>query len=32
MVPKAALERINLDELQLVDFKKDQILEERLRK
>lgn len=32
MVPKAALKGINLDELQLIDFKKKQILEERLRK
>lgn len=32
MVPKAALKGINLEELQLTDFKQDQILEERLRK
>ncbi len=31
MVPRAALEGINLDELQLIDFKKDQILEEKLK-
>jgi len=31
MVPKAALEGINLEELQLIDFKKEQILEERLK-
>lgn len=31
MVPRAALEGINLDELQLIDFKKEQILEERLK-
>ncbi|MCJ7792718.1 MAG: glutamate formimidoyltransferase, partial [Candidatus Marinimicrobia bacterium] len=30
MVPKAALEGLNLDELQLIDFKKEQILEENL--
>jgi len=30
MVPKAALDGLNLDELQLIDFKKDQILEENL--
>ncbi|MBU3956883.1 glutamate formiminotransferase, partial [Patescibacteria group bacterium] len=32
MVPRAALEEIDLKELQLIDFKKDQILEERLKK
>lgn len=31
MVPKAALEGIDLEELQLIDFKKEQILEERLK-
>ena len=31
MVPKAALEGIDLKELQLIDFKKDQILEEKLK-
>ena len=31
MVPKAALAGINLDKLQLIDFKNEQILEERLR-
>lgn len=31
MIPKAALEGIDLDELQLIDFKKDQILEEKLK-
>lgn len=30
MVPRAALEGIDLEELQLIDFKKEQILEERL--
>ncbi|MFZ5366226.1 MAG: glutamate formimidoyltransferase [Patescibacteria group bacterium] len=30
MIPKTALARINLDELQLIDFKKEQILENRL--
>lgn len=30
MVPKAALKGINSDELQLIDFKKDQILENRI--
>lgn len=31
MVPKMALEGISLEELQLIDFKKEQILEERLK-
>jgi len=31
MVPKAALAGINLEELQLINFKKEQILEERLK-
>lgn len=31
MIPKAALEGINLEELQLIDFKKDQILENRIQ-
>jgi len=32
MVPKAALEGINIEELQLIGFKKEQILEERLKR
>lgn len=32
MVPRAALEGLNLKELQLIDFKRNQILEERLKK
>lgn len=32
MVPKAALKGVDLDELQLIDFKEDQILENRLPK
>ncbi len=30
MVPRTALEGVDLEELQLIDFKKDQILEENL--
>jgi len=32
MIPKAALGEIDLNELQLIDFKKDQILEEKLQR